>query len=431
MQMGLSTDRPLRVALVHASDLGGGAERSVVTLHRALQSAGHASTLFVGARRTDERGVVQIPYVRGLPGSRRLARFVERQLGWQAFYNPSFRALDAQLAGQFDVVHFNSLWGAGAYADITALPAITRQVPGVVTMRDEWLVTGHCAYFHGCERWRSGCGSCPDLGLAPAIERDGTASNWKRKRRALQASRLHVVAISEHLKRIAEASPLLAGKPVSRIYNGIDLNVFRPLPEEARQAARAALGFSPSDRLVLIAGQTVEGIRQGIATPLAVAALNRLGPMPDLRVIVVGHSAERVAKLLELPAVEIGFTKSTHDMATLFQIADVCLVTSEVEAFGRIGAESQACGTPVVSHAVGGIPEVVVDGCGGRVVAAGDVAALSAALAELLDDPALRREFGVRGRHYVSARFDQDQVAEQYLSLYRGIVSEAPENRAA
>ena len=60
----------LRIALIHASDLGGGAERSVVSLHRGLRAAGHASTLFVGERRTDEPGVELIPYVRGAPGTR-------------------------------------------------------------------------------------------------------------------------------------------------------------------------------------------------------------------------------------------------------------------------------------------------------------------------------------------------------------------------
>ena len=258
----MSEQTPLRIALVHASDLGGGAERSVVSLHRALRAAGHASTLFVGERRTDEPGVEQIPYVRGVPGSRRVARALEQRFGWQDIYNPSFRGLTRVLEGRFDVVHFNSLWGSAGYADLGALPAITRGIPGVVTLRDYWMLTGHCAVFFDCERWKSGCGRCPDLAIQPAIPVDGTRFNWHRKQRAVAAASLHIVTISDDLKRQVESSRILADKPVSRIYNGIDLDVFRPCDADQRLRQRRALGISDNECVVLLAGQTVEGHRQ-------------------------------------------------------------------------------------------------------------------------------------------------------------------------
>ena len=129
--------RTLRIAIVHASDLGGGAERSVVSLLRALRTRGHEATLFVGEKRTSEPYVEAIPYERGLPGTRRVSRWLERRFGWQDIYNPSFRALARRLGGRFDVVHFHSLWGSAGYADLGALPAITRHVPGVLTLREQ------------------------------------------------------------------------------------------------------------------------------------------------------------------------------------------------------------------------------------------------------------------------------------------------------
>lgn len=417
----LNGQAPLRIALIHAADFGGGAERSVVSLHRGLRDAGHASTLFVGEQKTDESGVVEIPYVRGIPGSRRIARALERRFGWQDIYNPSFRRLAKLLEGRFDIVHFHSLWGSSGYADLSALPAITRRIPGVLTLRDYWMLTGHCAVYFDCMRWKTGCGQCPDLTIQPAIPVDGTHFNWRRKQRLIAASNLHVVGISDHVKQQVECSPIFAGKPSSRIYNGIDLAVFQPVDPEQRAIERAALGFAEGDVVVLLAGQTVEGIRQGIATHHAVAALNTLRDLPNLRALLLGHSAERVARDLHVPRTTLPFQTSPAEMARCYRIADICLVTSEVEAFGRIGAEAQACGTPVVAFDSGGIPEVVVHEVGGLVVPRGDTGALALALARMVADAGLRARLVAGGLAHVRAAFDQNDVTAHYLDLYRAV----------
>lgn len=424
----MSADTALRIALVHAADFGGGAERSVMSLHRGLRAAGHQSTLFVGEQRTDEPGVVKIPYVRGIPGSRRIARALERRLGWQDIYNPSFRALPRMLDGRFDVVHFHSLWGSSGYADLSVLPAITRRIPGVLTLRDYWMLTGHCAVYMDCMRWQTGCGSCPDLKLPPAIPRDGTHHNWLRKRRILARSDLHVVTISDEVKQRVAESPILAGKPVTRIYNGIDLDVFKPATPEQRGWQRKALGIAEGETVVLLAGQTVEWHRFGIATHHAVAAVNALEGRSGVRALVIGRSAEKVASQLRVPATVLPYQTEPADMARCYQSADVTLVSSEVETFGRIGAESQACGTPVAAFDSGGIPEVVPHEVGGLVVPRRDTAALAAALVRLVGDSALRQRLVQGGLAHVRALFDQKDVTGNYLRMYRALCDER--NRA-
>lgn len=414
--------RRLRITLIHASDFGGGAERSVVTLHRGLQALGHESTLFVGSRQTGEPGVVEIPYRRGIPGMRRLARALEQGFGWLDIYNPSFRNLERLIPPNTDVVHFHSLWGSDGFADLGALPAITARWPGVITMRENWLVTGHCACFHDCGRWRTGCGRCPNLSLAPSIPRDGTAFNWWRKRRLIARSRLQVIAISDWLKDVAEASPILAGKAVTRIYNGIDLETFSPLEHRQRTELRQGLGIPAERVVVLLAGQTVEGIREGIATHHAISALNQLSRAAVLP-LVVGRSADRVAGLLRTEALVLPFQHTPAEMARCYQAADLCLVTSEVEAFGRIGAESQACGTPVVAMGACAIPEVVRHGVGGLVVRVGDAAALAAAIDSLARDPDERVRLGAQGRRHVETHFDQRAIASRYVELYREVLA--------
>ena len=392
-----------------------------MALHRGLRALGHASTLYVGSRQSNEPGVVEIPYRRGLPGSRRLARALERRLGWQDLYNPSFRNLIRLIPPETDLVHFNTLWGSGGYADLGALPAISARWPSLISLHETWLLSGHCACFHDCARWRQGCGACPDLTLTPAIPRDGTWFNWQRKRWLIARSRLHLVTVSDWLTGIAQASPILAGKPVTRIYNGIDLATFTPVTPPRRAELRRALGIPEGAVTVLLAGQTVEGIREGIAARHSISALNRLAPGLVVAVIV-GPSARQVAEQLTAPAIVLPFQTTTAAMAGCYQAVDLCLVTSEVETFGRIGAEAQACGTPVIAFATGGIPEVVRDGVGGWVVPVGDVAGLVTALERLTTDAAQRARLAQGGRAYVASHFDQTTVAAQHVALYREIL---------
>jgi glycosyltransferase involved in cell wall biosynthesis len=416
--------RPLRVALVHASDLGGGAERSVMSLHRGLRALGHESTVFVGEKRTDEDGVVEIPYVRGVPGVRRAARAVERNLGLQDIYNPSFRNLGQLTTGKFDLIHFNSLWGSAGFADIGALPALTRSIPGVITMRENWLITGHCACFDECTRWKTGCGSCPDLKRVPQIPRDGTAMNWRWKRSAVQKSRLHVVAISDWLAEQARQSPILAGKTVTRIYNGVDLDIFRPCAEVKRQEMRHALGIRDEEVVVLLAGQSVRGLNSFLAPIHAAEVLNSVSSQAIVRPLIIGDTAKELAERIGRESTRLPFQQTPAEMAACYCLADITLVTSEAEAFGRIAAESQACGTPVVAFDTGAIPEVVKNELGGIVVERGNIDVAARALSRLADDQVLRKRLGRAGQVYAADNFDAKDIARSYGALYESVLLE-------
>ena len=73
--------------------------------------------------------------------------------------------------------------------DLRQLAPLSHRLPVAMTLHDEWTFTGHCAYaLHG-DRWRDGCGSCPDLGVYPAIPRDGTRANLRAKASIYERSR--------------------------------------------------------------------------------------------------------------------------------------------------------------------------------------------------------------------------------------------------
>lgn len=416
----------LRIALIHVADKGGGAERSVLTLHRSLLAQGHNSRLFVGCKQLDEPGVIEIERRRSIPGILRITSRLEQQ-GIQNLYAPWFRRLP-DVIGEADVVHLHSLWkGRNSFADLTGVKTIADRYPTVMTLRDGWMLTGHCACPIGCERWKTGCGKCPDLVRPPTIERDYTRLNWNRKRRTVQRSDLHVTAVSSWLKSQIEQSPIFAGKKIHVVHNSVDADGFRP---GSRQAARESLGI-PADRfVVLLAGQSIEGFHQGISQH-AVKALNQLND-PQIHTMLIGRAASEVAKTLNGAATVVPFRHTQQEMAECYQAADLTLVPSEYETFGRVAAESLFCGTPVLAFATGGLADIVIDGVCGKLVPTGDVDAMASAIAEFSNCPDKLSSIRERCVDNVRKRFNTEQIAEEYLRVYQQVIEErATEARPA
>ena len=100
--------------------------------------------------------------------------------------------------------------------------------------------------------------------------------------------------------------------------------------------------------------------------------------------------------------------------------AAIVLMPSRFEGLGMVALEAQAAGTPVVGFDVDGLRAAV--GAGGVLVPAGDLSALRAAVAELLDDPARRAESGARGREAVLAEHSWDAIGARLEEIYRSVI---------
>jgi D-inositol-3-phosphate glycosyltransferase len=166
---------------------------------------------------------------------------------------------------------------------------------------------------------------------------------------------------------------------------GVDLDVFRP---GDRRAARAALGLAPDEKVVAFVGRI-----QPLKAPDIL--LRAAAKLPGVRIVVAGGpsgSGLAAPRGLVQLADQLGITdrvtflppQAREDLARLFQAADLVAVPSYSESFGLVAVEAQACGTPVVAAAVGGLPVAVRDGVSGALVPGHDVHRWAAAIDELL-----------------------------------------------
>lgn len=108
---------------------------------------------------------------------------------------------------------------------------------------------------------------------------------------------------------------------------------------------------------------------------------------------------------------------------TLAQL-DLFLLPSEYESFGLAALEAMACGVPIVATNTGGIPEVVEDGKNGILCEVGDYECMAAASTALLKDPARHAAMSVAARARAVKDFAEEQVVNEYESLYRELLED-------
>jgi D-inositol-3-phosphate glycosyltransferase len=207
---------------------------------------------------------------------------------------------------------------------------------------------------------------------------------------------------------------------------GVDLDRFRPGPAAA---ARARLGLPARGHIVSFVGR----IQPLKAPDVLISALAAL-PLDDVTVVICGGPSgsglERPTALIELAA-SLGVTASvrflppqTGDaLADLYRASDLVAVPSHNESFGLVALEAQACGTPVVAAAVGGLVTAVQDGVSGVLVDGHDPQDWARVLGKLLLAPNLRLRLSVGAvRH--AANFSWDRTADGLLRVYREAVTE-------
>jgi glycosyltransferase involved in cell wall biosynthesis len=222
--------------------------------------------------------------------------------------------------------------------------------------------------------------------------------------------------VEEHLARrigrAAQWAVVPSGVATARLRAGA--------PSRAR--ARAALGLG-SDAFVVAGVGRLVPIK---GFDLLVDALPALAArVPSVHALLIGDGQERGALEAQAAALGVGarlhVTGALDDVSAALAAADVLAAPSRNEGMGRVLVEAMALGLPVVGARVGGIPDVIVDGECGRLVAADDAAALAAALAELGVDEALRIKLGAAAIPRAEA-FSTDVAGAAMGAIYDGLL---------
>ena len=320
-------------------------------IHRSLLSNGYNSYIFFGGGTPTENNMIRI----GNYFSLHSHAVLSRNLGKQGYFSifATIKLIQQLKKIQPDIIHLHNLHGS--YLN---LPLLFRYLKNssaniVLTLHDCWLFTGKCPYFTvaGCNKWKESCGNCPQLNIYPRSKVDTTSKCLLDKKKWLSGfgDRMHIVAVSNWLRDMAKQS-YLNQYPINTIYNGIDIEVFRPMNGNV---IGEKYGIN-EDKFVILGVASVWDDRKGLAEFFD---LSKKISDSDI-IVLVGLSEQQIS---ELPPNIIGIrrTENQTELAQLYSRANIFVNPSKEETFGLVTAEAMACGTPTIVYNSTACAEVI------------------------------------------------------------------------
>jgi glycosyltransferase involved in cell wall biosynthesis len=258
------------------------------------------------------------------------------------------------------------------------------------------------------------------------------------KRRLISVAERGAMRLSDHELfqsredfDLALRSHLVPPSRASWLGNGVDLRRFDPAAVDPSKLRELRERWAVRDGATVV-GAVGRLVREKGYEELFEAAVRVRAARPDAVFVVVGpeepSKSDRLADEVVAAARAAGVVFHGEgleaEMPEIYAAFDVFVLASHREGMPRSAIEASAMGRPVVATDIRGCREVVVDGLTGVLVPARDAPALTAAVLQVLDDPAAAAAMGTAGRARAEAEFDEERVVERTAAVYERLLGD-------
>jgi glycosyltransferase involved in cell wall biosynthesis len=405
----------MNILHIVAGELTGGAARGAYWLHSGLRKLGIDSKIFTNSKITfDDNTVITISKSR----VSKLMNILRNQVDqfFVLFYRKKKKTLFSPgLIGfnftrhkeykEADIIHLH--WICGGFVNIRHLKNIHK--PIIWTLRDMWPMTGGCHYSMECNKYEIGCGNCPQLNSNHIS--DLSKITISRKIKYLPKN-TNIVGISNAISDSAKKSAVFKHFDIQTIPNNISTDEFFPIDKDQ---ARQFLGIKTNKRIILTGAANIQDYYKGFDKYLE--ALHFLDKSKYF-LCFFGHIDTAILKTVEFEHRSFGFFYDSVSLRLLYNCADVFVVPSVMEAFGKTLVESMSCGTPVVCFNTSGPKDIVshkIDGYKAKPFESEDMAKGI----EWVINESDYGELCKNARKKAIEEFDTMVIAKKYSDLYK------------
>jgi glycosyltransferase involved in cell wall biosynthesis len=301
-----------------------------------------------------------------------------------------------------DILHFHNVQDK-SFSLISLL--LSRQYKTFWTLHDLWSV---CAWSYprpyncnGMTKFCIFCKKAPGLSVLSKVS----------KMIVFSCSKMRVIVPSAWLGKMVEKHTNLPKKSITHVPYGVDLELFKPIPDSRRSID---LNLQEEDKIVMFVGYNYEE-RKGMR--FLISALPTLRKkIKGFKLLVLGERPTDI-KLEE----DIVFTGRVmyEEMAKYYSASNVVVIPTLSDNLPMTILESMACGTPVVGTNVGGIPEMIVDGVNGFLIEPENTEMMIDRINKILMDRRRGRSMGAMGRTYVQEKFALKDMLDKTMEIYR------------
>lgn len=410
----------MRVLCINTADVKGGAAIVANRLRYTLEKEHAVQCLSLAGKKTQDNDLVL--QTRG-PFGEWIEKIIDRAtrlLGLQYQFFPFSSSTILATIKNFkpDVIHLHNTHGGYFQTDL--LEKISTYAPVVWTLHDMWSFSGNAAHTFNDLSWRTLQNSNHLTKIYPSIEINTGAWLLKQKKSIYKKSNITLVTPSRWLEKIAKESPVFEDKEVLHINNGIDLNVFRPIP---KAALRKSLGLPVDEPVIMFSAEFMKNNPwKGGVDLFTILSLVNENTQTKIHMVVTGEGEINWENSFSnLVIHKKGYIGSEELMAHYLSACDIFLYPTRADNLPNSLIEAIGCGTPCVTFDVGGCPEIIVDNVNGRVISKNNYSAAAQAVLDLLLDPEKLQKFSINARSYAEENFSLHAMGQSYHTLFSSL----------
>ncbi len=388
----------------------GSTGKLVYDIHKELLSSGFESVVCYGrGEKTTDKNVIKSCGELYSKFNNLLSRFTGVMYGGCCFSTK--KLINIIKKENPDVVHLHCL--NGYFVNIYKLVEFLKNsnIKTVLTLHAEFMYTANCGHSFDCEKWKTGCGNCPQLKEeTKSLFFDNTALSFKKMKKAFDGfENLKVVSVSPWLKERAEVSHILKGKNHITVLNGVDTSVF----SHNNSLLKSDLGFE-NKRIVFHATAFFSAKKNHLKGGYYVLSMaKRFLKEDDSVVFLVAGDYEPIENIPS-NVIFLGNITDQHKLSDYYSAADVTLLTSKKETFSMIVAESLCSGTPVVGFEAGAPEKITIKEFSGF-VPYGDEDKLFEEIKLWLNKNDVNKAYV---SNLAKSKYSKEIMVEQYKNIY-------------
>lgn len=280
----------------------------------------------------------------------------------------------------------------------------------VITEHAEYYYTGNCSYVFSCQRWKTGCGKCPDKRNAvKSYLFDCTSYNWNRMKKCFEGwnERMVITCVSQWQMKKSMCSPITNAYKHFCIYNGIDISTFKY--REKTECMNIIKEDDYENYILFIAPRYMLGGVKGGEYILDIAK-----ELNNFKFIVVGCSKIKGASenIWFVP-----YTKNPIELSYYYSGAKITLLASKRETFSLVTAESLSCGTPIVGFRCGGAESIAIKEYS-EFVDYGNKAMLIESIKKWIAKKSNKKEISMLAQ----SKYSENIMKKEYMKVYEEIL---------
>ena len=412
----------MKILIVNASDIHGGAAKAAYRLHKALLENNIESQMLVLDKSSNDPTVLKVTKLQKIKRKIRLLldkvpiKFYKNKT--KTLFSPAWLPFDkvTKKINEInpDIVHLH--WICGSMMSIEDIAHIN--APIVWSLHDMWPFTGGCHYDEECGKYKENCGNCKVL--RSTNEEDLSRKVFLRKQKIFnQKKDMYIVGLSQWLYDCSKTSALFKDKQHINLPNPIDTKIFKPIDKEK---ARELWNLPQNKKLVLFgAMNATSDPRKGYKE--LIEAMQKLEKNSKIEFVVFGSNRPQNATDFGFKAHYLGSLTDDVSLVTLYNAVDVMVVPSLQENLSNVIMESLSCGTPVIAFNIGGNKDMIEHKQNGYLAQPFDTSDLKDGIEWTLNNPNYKK-FCHNAREKIIKEFDSKIITTQYIKLYDKVLTE-------